>query len=75
MFWVSPSQVEYDTNVYTYVFYHFLWRSLFTNFSKPILAHVNIHVQYYTKQNVCLNFISSGLWLDLLPLCKRQKHC
>ena len=27
-------------------------RSLFTNFSKPIPAHVNIQVQYYTKQNV-----------------------
>ena len=27
-------------------------RSVFTNFSKPILAHMNIHVQYYTKQNV-----------------------
>jgi len=29
-----------------------IWRSLFTNFSKPIPAHVNIQVQYYTKQNV-----------------------
>ena len=27
-------------------------RSLFTNFSKPTPAHVNIQVQYYTKQNV-----------------------
>jgi len=25
-------------------------RSLFTNFSKPIPANVNIQVQYYTKQ-------------------------
>jgi len=27
-------------------------RSLFTNCSKPIMAHVNIQVQYYTKQNI-----------------------
>jgi len=27
-------------------------RRLFTNFSKPIPAHVNIQVQYYTKQNL-----------------------
>ena len=35
---------------HTYIAYS--RRSLFTTFSKAILVHVTIHVQYYTKQNV-----------------------
>ena len=42
------------------------WRSLFTNFSKPILAHVNIHVQYYTKQNMYeRNKMHVTYWIQL----------
>ena len=43
-------------------------RSLFTNFSKPIPAHVNIQVQYYTKQNVARGIQTTyinGKWINI----------
>ena len=53
--WIPKQECKY-VNVITGLktVYGTVWwrRSLFTNFSKPILADVNIHVQYYTKQNV-----------------------
>ena len=40
---------KYIENIFTIIEYR---RSLFTIFSKPIPAHVNIQVQYYTQQNI-----------------------